>query len=170
MARKKPPIDERYMDQSWFIESHTICSELREAYNVIENKYAKKKLRVAVTMAKAMAKKLARLREGKDMTWECEKCGNCCKGFALDVKPYAYVLDDISLMEVHDVPIREGFTLYIPHRCKHLTKDNLCDIWYNRPQVCRGYFCEGNKNGTHHTIKTVLGDDYEKKEPEKQED
>jgi len=157
--RTKPPIDERYMDQKWFIDSHTICSELREVYNVIDNEYAKKRLRICATMAKAMASKLGRLRKGYDVTWECEKCGNCCKGFALDIQPKNVNLENITLLEIHDVPVKEGFTLFVPHRCKHLTDESLCDIWENRPQVCRNYFCEGEKRGPHHRVESGFEED-----------
>lgn len=153
---RKPPIDKRYMSQDWFIDSYTICSELREIYNVTDNEYIKKKLRVCATMAKAMANKLGRLRKGYDVNWKCQKCGSCCKGFTLDVKPRAVSLEDITLMEIHDVSTEKGFKIYIPHKCKHLTKNNLCDIWEDRPQVCRNYMCEGDQKGDHHVIKTSI--------------
>jgi Fe-S-cluster containining protein len=47
---------------------------------------------------------------------ECNKCGACC------------VAPDIAAL---DKPL--GL------RCPHLTADNLCGVYENRPQVCRDY-------------------------------
>jgi hypothetical protein len=47
---------------------------------------------------------------------ECTKCGACC------------VAPDISSL---------GKPLGV--RCPHLTPDNLCAVYENRPQICRDY-------------------------------
>ncbi len=47
---------------------------------------------------------------------ECTRCGACC------------VAPDISSM---GKPLGE--------RCPHLTADNLCAVYENRPQICRDY-------------------------------
>ena len=48
--------------------------------------------------------------------WECKKCGACCRC--------------------------EGVKIALPDywdgkKCKHLTNDNLCSIYENRPESCR---------------------------------
>ena len=54
---------------------------------------------------------------------ECSRCGACC------------VAPDIAAL---DKPL--GL------RCPHLTADNLCGVYENRPQICRDYaaddFCK----------------------------
>ncbi len=50
------------------------------------------------------------------MSFECTKCGACC------------VAPDISSL---------GKPLGV--RCPHLTEDNLCAVYENRPQICRDY-------------------------------
>lgn len=50
------------------------------------------------------------------MSGECTKCGACC------------VAPDISSL---------GKPLGV--RCEHLTADNLCAVYENRPRICRDY-------------------------------
>lgn len=50
--------------------------------------------------------------------WECQKCGACCRSNA--------VL--IFLPEYWDEEKK---------KCIHLTEENLCDIYEDRPDVCR---------------------------------
>ena len=50
------------------------------------------------------------------MKIECSKCGACC------------VAPDIAAL---GKPLGE--------RCPHLTVDNLCAVYENRPQICRDY-------------------------------
>ena len=50
------------------------------------------------------------------MSVECTRCGACC------------VAPDISSL---------GKPLGV--RCEHLTADNLCAVYENRPQICRDY-------------------------------
>jgi len=50
------------------------------------------------------------------MSVECTRCGACC------------VAPDISSL---------GKPLGV--RCEHLTADNLCAVYQDRPQVCRDY-------------------------------
>jgi len=49
------------------------------------------------------------------MKWECEKCGDCCRYVRLVSK---------------DLDRGDG-------TCKHLNDDNLCSIYYERPEICR---------------------------------
>jgi len=50
------------------------------------------------------------------MSIECTKCGACC------------VAPDIAAL---------GKAL--GERCQHLTAENLCAVYENRPQICRDY-------------------------------
>lgn len=57
----------------------------------------------------------------KDEAFKCDKCGLCCRC-------------------LRDNPNVKGTPLEKMDRgdgvCKHLTKDNLCDIYKNRPDIC----------------------------------
>lgn len=48
--------------------------------------------------------------------FECDRCGICCKH--IDLIP-----------QLKEFDIGNG-------RCIHLTEDNLCEIYLNRPDVC----------------------------------
>lgn len=51
------------------------------------------------------------------MSWECKKCGACCKS------PFT----KFWLPEFWDEDKKQ---------CKYLTEDNLCSIYGNRPSIC----------------------------------
>ena len=72
----------------------------------------------------------------------CLKCGGCCISVGI-----WYPLKDINndLLTWH---LYHGATIIYtsdehvygveyPIKCKHLTKDNLCAIFDNRPSICR---------------------------------
>ena len=72
----------------------------------------------------------------------CSKCGKCCLGFRIripnlspDYKRYYSYHENTEVQEI------DGKTfLRINNRCKNLSKDNLCLIYENRPDICRdGY-------------------------------
>ena len=72
----------------------------------------------------------------------CEKCGACCKIVRIYQK---FEKDELIWWEYHGIEAKKSINLdahYIdfPIPCKHL-KNNLCDIWENRPQVCRDFDC-----------------------------
>lgn len=56
--------------------------------------------------------------------FNCDKCGECCKH-----------IDQVPLLNDYD--IGNG-------RCKYLTDDNLCSIYDQRPNVCRGTYMYRN--------------------------
>lgn len=76
----------------------------------------------------------------------CEKCqGLCCRYIALPIETPSTRgdFDDVRWYLAH-----EGITVFvedddwyinIASRCKHLTRDNLCEIYAKRPRICRGY-------------------------------
>jgi len=49
------------------------------------------------------------------MTWQCKKCGTCCR---------------IAGLAMPEFDRGDG-------ACKMLTEDNLCSIYDNRPNICR---------------------------------
>ena len=52
------------------------------------------------------------------MSFDCDKCGACCK--------------NIRLSEFYTEELDRGDGV-----CKHLTADNLCEIYSERPTFCR---------------------------------
>lgn len=45
-------------------------------------------------------------------------------------------------LPIKDIPIdAETVHLTFNYRCRHLTEDNLCAIYENRPKYCREFFC-----------------------------
>jgi Fe-S-cluster containining protein len=50
------------------------------------------------------------------MIFECKKCGQCCRN-----------IGKTGLLKEYENENGE---------CIHLTKDNLCDIYENRPDIC----------------------------------
>lgn len=76
----------------------------------------------------------------------CEKCvGLCCRYLALpiDTPKTKGDFDDVRWYLAHEgisVFVEEGdWYINIANRCKYLTKDNRCDIYEDRPRLCRGY-------------------------------
>jgi hypothetical protein len=74
----------------------------------------------------------------------CQQCGYCCERIWLAIG--REVTDDIKRwIEMHDIKLlyKSGTILAeIENRCKHLTKDNKCSIYNDRPNVCRSYLCK----------------------------
>jgi uncharacterized protein len=76
----------------------------------------------------------------------CGRCpGKCCRYFALAIETPTdwqdfdymrwYLLHERAAVFVED----DDWYLLVYNRCKHLRDDNLCDIYHNRPQICRDY-------------------------------
>jgi len=66
--RKYEPIDKRYMDDDLYRsgENGTICQIIRWLYNDTDNEEHKRKLRIAMNMAKSMVRKLVEYKKQKD--------------------------------------------------------------------------------------------------------
>ena len=46
--------------------------------------------------------------------------------------------------KAHGLTVKDGILyVHLNHQCPHLTKENLCDIYDERPQICREF---PNKN------------------------
>ncbi len=76
----------------------------------------------------------------------CKKCaGLCCRYLALPIETPTDKddFDDIRWYLAHEgisIFVEEGeWYINIANRCKHLTKENRCDIYETRPRICRGY-------------------------------
>lgn len=50
--------------------------------------------------------------------WECQKCGRCCRNIAVKM-------------------FLPNFWDEKNQCCKHITEDNICSIYPDRPDVCR---------------------------------
>ena len=79
----------------------------------------------------------------------CNYCSaKCCKYFALpiDTPKSAKDFDYIRWYLLHEratVFVDEGTWYILVHtRCRHLQADNLCGIYFTRPQICRDYSTE----------------------------
>ena len=55
------------------------------------------------------------------MGFECDKCGACCKNIRL------------SIFYKKELDRGDGV-------CKHLTEENLCEIYSTRPPLCNGEY------------------------------
>lgn len=76
----------------------------------------------------------------------CGKCaGLCCRYLALPIEtPESRAdFDDIRWYLAHEgisVFVEDGeWYINVANRCKYLGPDNLCQIYENRPRICRGY-------------------------------
>ena len=72
---------------------------------------------------------------------KCSQCETklCCKEFEVRIKVSSNNAGSVFWAHFGDtsyiVPVK------IEHICQHLV-DGLCDIYENRPDVCRNYKCE----------------------------
>ena len=76
----------------------------------------------------------------------CQECaGLCCRYLALPIETPADKddYDDIRWYLAHEgisVFVEEkDWYIQIASRCKHLSRDNLCGIYEERPKICRKY-------------------------------
>ncbi len=89
----------------------------------------------------------------------CEFCtAKCCRYFALPIDPpnSPKEIDHIRWYLLHeDVSIfteEDNWYLVVHRQCKHLTQDNRCGIYPQRPQICRDYStdnCEYEDSATY---------------------
>jgi len=93
-----------------------------------------------------------------DDGWECKRCGNCCRTIVL---PVTAVKDNIisGLFEAHGLPLNQTFKITLFHECRHLVtyKDGktYCDIYENRPNICRTFTCKGKGSDYHLEIERM---------------
>ena len=71
--------------------------------------------------------------------FECQKCGECCNRVNFFVPMKGELAEVLSAH--YGRPI-DRVGILIEHRCNHLTDENLCDIYKDRPAYCRQHRCE----------------------------
>ncbi len=91
------------------------------------------------------------------MNFKCKCCGECCSNF-LPLKQ-----DEIKTMKrlakkENKHPLIQNW--YV--RCPFLDNNNKCDIYENRPLICREYTCYNYENGIYNfeTFKNTNLDDF----------
>lgn len=90
--------------------------------------------------------------EDKTVAYKCQKCGDCCRTFYFKMKLPTKdqpVLDFLQFRHkvTHGYWILQDdiLYLYIPIPCDHLTPNNLCDVYEDRPLICHRYWCKKAK-------------------------
>lgn len=72
--------------------------------------------------------------------WVCKRCGLCCKWvihrFGGGEEAIRYYMAHENFKVIYSKELKMPIVL-IKSRCKYLNKDNLCDIYENRPLVCK---------------------------------
>jgi Fe-S-cluster containining protein len=78
------------------------------------------------------------------MPIKCSNCGKCCSNIFI---PFLANEDEKRWIEYHGMEVIEnelGTFIRINNPCINL-KDGLCIIHDTRPDFCRKWFCEDNK-------------------------
>ena len=74
-------------------------------------------------------------------TFECKCCGNCCSNFLPLRKEEIRTMKKLAKKENKHPLIKDWYG-----RCPFLNNNNKCDIYENRPLICREYTCYKFKN------------------------
>ena len=73
---------------------------------------------------------------------ECSKCGACCRHLSFQIEDtdgrWAEYYKAHGCTVIKNKKIENMIMILVPNVCPHL-KDNLCDIYETRPQVCRDF-------------------------------
>ena len=75
------------------------------------------------------------------MNFECKKCANCCSNFLPLTDQEVKLLKKIKRKENVQVLNQNWYTI-----CPFLNSNNRCDIYENRPSICRYYTCYKQDN------------------------
>ncbi len=77
---------------------------------------------------------------------ECVKCGQCCRNPSVSVvlpedqaRFYSYFGIEVSKIEDK---FKGRFS--VGTVCRHFTPDHVCNIYENRPDICKNYPLKGN--------------------------
>ena len=73
--------------------------------------------------------------------FECKNCGECCSNFLPLRKQEIATMKRLAQKENRH-PLRQDWYA----RCPFLNNNNRCDIYENRPLICREYSCYKFKN------------------------
>lgn len=65
----------------------------------------------------------------------CKLCGRCCTVLGLNFKIVGF---DDKWVEGRG-GWRKGMDVFVPSRCKWLTKMNTCEIHESKPEFCKGW-------------------------------
>ena len=78
----------------------------------------------------------------------CSQCGKCCKEFAFELDGKGtWIKEFIKFLEF----TRPDSFLGVPNglriivKCKYLSEDNICNIYNERPEICRDFLCKKAK-------------------------
>ena len=66
----------------------------------------------------------------------CHKCGNCCRQLIFMVPTLSK--NQIEYYEKKGCEVTKN-QITIPYVCPHLNSDNMCDIYEDRPLLCKVY-------------------------------
>jgi len=78
---------------------------------------------------------------------KCKRCGECCRYINVEIpKDYNIDLLFLAARKIKIIRTKSGLILSIPSICPHLTENNLCRIYDNRPQACRRFPLETNED------------------------
>lgn len=75
------------------------------------------------------------------MNFKCKKCGKCCSNYL--------PLTENEFKEIKKMAIKENKHLYNKNWydiCPFLNNKNKCEIYENRPLICREYDCNKFEN------------------------
>lgn len=71
---------------------------------------------------------------------KCKKCGKCCEIIRIYLnKPLTKSEEEVF---IYKGGIKRGTYIEFKSPCCHLVK-GICNIYEDRPQTCRDYYCEG---------------------------
>lgn len=78
--------------------------------------------------------------------FECKCCGKCCSNFLPLRKNEIEIMKKMAKKE-NKHPLRKDWYAI----CPFLNNNNRCDIYENRPLICREYSCYNYKNHIYNT-------------------
>lgn len=70
------------------------------------------------------------------MKFECSKCGKCCSNYLPLQKEEIKTMKKLAIKENKQLLNKEWYSI-----CPFLNYKNECDIYENRPLICREYSC-----------------------------
>lgn len=70
------------------------------------------------------------------MKFECSKCGKCCSNYLPLQKEEIDTMKKLATKENKHLLDKEWYNI-----CPFLNYKNKCDIYENRPLICREYSC-----------------------------
>lgn len=75
-------------------------------------------------------------------TFKCKKCGKCCSNYLPLKQEEIKTMKKLAKKE-NKLVLDKNYYL----RCPFLNNNNTCDIYENRPMICRGYDCNKFEEG-----------------------